>query len=197
MIKQLTDTRVAYQKSLRPRRALPHTLAEYIEWNPKDGFKYEWVNGRLKKYEKMLTAEQFHIYDNLSELFLKNKAHQDGGRLVPELKCRTTGTQGRVPDICFVTEQDRKTMGQGTMITPQFAVEILSKTNEMEDMFAKLEEYFEAGVQIVWLILPRVKKVYVYTSPSDVKICYGTVLCSAEPVIADFALKTQDIFIKP
>ncbi len=197
MATQIGEIAVAYQKNPRARRVLPRSLAEYIEWNPKDGFKYEWVNGHLKKYEKMLTAEQYHIYDNLSELFLKNKAHQAGGRLVPELKCRTVGSQSRVPDICFVTNNDRKTMGQGIMIIPQFAVEILSKTNEMEDMFAKLEEYFEAGVQMVWLILPRVEKVYVYTSPTDVQVCYGSMMCSAESIIPNFTLKTHDIFIKP
>ena len=35
----------------------------------------------------------------------------------------------------------------------------------------KLEEYFQAGMLVVWHIFPQQQLVYVYTSSIDVKIC--------------------------
>ena len=179
------------------RRHSPRSVEEYLEWKPRDGFKYEWIHGKIQKFEKMLTPDQYHIYDNLSELFLTTPSHDDGGRLVPELKCRTVGDQMRVPDICFVTDAQRRTMAQGTPVTPLLAMEILSKTNDMLGMFSKLEEYFAAGTAMVWLILPSVEKIYIYTSPIDVQIFHGDILCSAELVVPKLTLSTRAIFKKP
>ncbi len=32
---------------------LPKTLAEFLEWEPEDGFKYEWNDGELIQFNGM------------------------------------------------------------------------------------------------------------------------------------------------
>ena len=65
------------------RRRLPKTLAAFLQWNPRDGFKYEWENNQLIKLSEMLTPEQFHIVKNLTRLFattIRRVESRDRGR---------------------------------------------------------------------------------------------------------------------
>jgi Uma2 family endonuclease len=174
----------------------PKTRQEYLTWNPHDGFKYEWDNGSLIKLPKMITPEQFYIVKNLSRFFQTTQAFKNGDELMPEVKSATTDTQVRVPDIGYFTHEQQFLMQQGEAVTPRFAIEIISPTDYYYKVDLKLEEYFEAGVKILWHIVPETEKVYVFTASDTVKICKGTVLCSAEPIIEGFTISVNDIFKK-
>ena len=175
----------------------PLTFEEYLPWNPKDGFKYEWVDGQLLKSEKMITEKQFHIANNLTRFFARLKAYQEGNSFLPEVKSLTIGKQVRVPDLAYFTVNQQVAMANGQIQTPLFAVEIISETDDAIHVETKLEEYFSVGVRVVWHIIPDFEKVYVYTSPIEVSVCRGAAMCSAESVIEGFSLPTSDIFKKP
>jgi hypothetical protein len=32
---------------------MPRTLAEFLDWEPEDGYKYEWIDGELIKFENI------------------------------------------------------------------------------------------------------------------------------------------------
>ena len=49
-------------------------------------------------------------------------------------------------------------------VAPNLAVEILSAGNTPEEMNQKLEDYFAAGVQLVWYIDPHRRGATVYTA---------------------------------
>ena len=55
-------------------------------------------------------------------------------------------------------------------VVPELAVEVVSPSNTADEVAAKLEEYFEVGVRLVWVVYPRQSKVYVYTSPTQVRV---------------------------
>jgi Uma2 family endonuclease len=197
MIGLAAETTVAFTpKASRTRRSLPKSRAEFLQWQPRDGYKYEWSKGRVLKFEKMITPEQAHIVDNLTEAFHKTTYHAAGGRLMPELMSQTVGEQVRVPDIAFVTLEQRRQMQSGQPVVPAFAIEIISKNDKAEDVEEKLEEYFKAGVKVVWRILPRTEKIYVFTSPYAIQVCRGEMLCSAAPALTNFELTANAIFKK-
>ena len=174
----------------------PKTRQEFLSWNPHDGFKYEWENGNILKLPKMITPEQFFIVKNLTRFFQTTQAFKNGDELMPEVKSSTIDTQIRVPDIGYFTTEQQYLMQQGEPVTPLFAIEIISPTDYFYKVDLKLEEYFEAGVKILWHIIPETEKVYVFTAADEVKICKGDTLCSAESVIEGFSLSTKDIFKK-
>ena len=60
--------------------------------------------------------------------------------------------------------------GDAWEVVPDLAVEVVSPTNTSYEVVGKVDEYFRAGVRLVWVILPGRNKVYVYTSPTDVRI---------------------------
>ena len=75
-------------------------------------------------------------------------------------------------------------------------MEIISEHDKINKVFKKLEEYFRAGVKVLWLIFPQLEKVQVYTAPEQVTICKGATLCSAESVIPGFAISAAKLFDK-
>lgn len=182
-------------KTLSPRK--PKTVEDFLVWKPRDGFKYEWVNGNILKLPKVITPEQFHIVKNLTRLFSTTDAYKTGAELMPEVKTLTVNEQVRVPDIAYFTTQQQIEMSNGDAPVPLFAIEIISPNDILEKVDLKLEEYFKAGVQVLWHILPTLEKVYIYTSPLHVTVCKGNIVCSAETVIAGFSLPAKDIFKKP
>jgi hypothetical protein len=54
------------KKRRSPARKLPTTFAEYLDWQPKDGYYYEWADGKLLKIDPMIYPKQLHIVENLT-----------------------------------------------------------------------------------------------------------------------------------
>ncbi len=69
----------------------------------------------------------------------------------------------RIPDVTFASWNcfpDRKRPKTPIPhIAPDLAVEVLSKSNTKSEMVRKLDEYFKAGVKLVWLVDPKTKTV--------------------------------------
>lgn len=79
-------------------------------------------------------------------------------------------------------------------VVPELAVEVVSPTNTFDEIRDKILEYFQAGVQLVWVVSTVHEEVHVYTSPTEQKIlCMGDVL-RGEPVLAGFMLALFDLF---
>ena len=165
---------------------LPRTLAEFQDWEPNDGFKYEWNDGELIKFTGM-NKQQIKIYDILNTLFIK-KGYWETGTFVAEYDVMLTGIQMRRPDIAYLTKEQITSADRGTDEIPEFAIEIISGNDNINKVEAKISEYYKAGLKVVWLIFPEEKSVHVYTSRRNVKICIENDICSAAPVLPEFEI---------
>jgi Uma2 family endonuclease len=181
------------------RRKRPMTFEQFLKKYSaiEDGYKYEWNDGKIEKYPKMLVREQIHILHNLQDFMYQTTAFKNGGRLVQELKTMTSDSQMRFPDIAFYTFEQYRDMTRGAEIIADFMVEVISTHDKAYVLAHKNKEYFKAGAKVVWHIYPNVEMIAVFTSPLDVKLCEGEMLCSAEPVIDGFVIAAQDVFRKP
>lgn len=178
------------------RRPLPRTLEEFLQWKPEDGYKYEWNDGTIEKSVKMITPKQLYLVDRLAGTLEKAKP-KAGGRLVCEVQNRTSSTQICVPDIAYYTKKEIIEAAEGDFQpVTSFAIEIISEHDKINTVYAKIEEYFQAGVKVVWLIFPDFQKVYVYTGPEEVVICKGDAVCSAESAIPGFSISAAELFRK-
>lgn len=97
--------------------------------------------------------------------------------------------------MAYYTAQQIREASTGKIPSaPEFVIEFVSNFDQHPKVLEKLEEYFNAGVRVVWLVIPQVKIVYVYTSPVEVTICKGKRVCSAEPVIPGFKINAETLF---
>ena len=105
-----------------------------------------------------------------------------------------TAIQMRRPDIAYFTDVQVEQGRQGKDVIPAFVVEVLSETDQAYRIEEKIVEYFKAGVQVVWNIIPEQEVIYVYTSRKQVTICLEDDVCSAAPVLPDFSIRVNDLF---
>lgn len=172
---------------------LPRTMAEFADWEPNDGYKYEWNDGELIKFTGM-NKKQVYIYEVLNRLFCQ-KSYWETGTLVAEYDVELSGIQMRRPDIAYLTKEQVAQTRNGIDEVPEFVIEIISDNDNINKVETKIGEYFKAGVQVVWLIFPDSQSVHVYTSRQTVKICLEKDICSASPVLPDFEISVADIFV--
>ena len=104
----------------------------------------------------------------------------------------------RIPDVAFASWSrfpDRKRpKARIPHLAPDLAVEVLSKGNTKAEIARKLNEYFEAGVQIVWLVDIRKQSVRVHTAiDHSTTIKKGEVL-DGGTVLPGFVLRLDELF---
>jgi len=79
-------------------------------------------------------------------------------------------------------------------VVPNIAVEVISPTNTVKETNARVQEYFDAGVESVWVVDPASRRVDVYESPTKVRIHGPGDTLDGKPVLAGFQLKLADLF---
>lgn len=176
----------------------PTTVAEFEKWVSSRKLKsiYEFRYGNIIKKGGMKQVE-FFIAKFLIRLFSKTEAYRKEGELLPESDVPIDEFRKRVANLAYFTENQIVATANGEKAIPSFAIELLSPNDVLEDIEDKIQDYFDAGVQVVWYISPKKKLIYVYTSPFDVKIYKGEQICNARPALPDFEFKTEDLFVIP
>jgi Uma2 family endonuclease len=109
--------------------------------------------------------------------------------------------QIRIPDAAFVSWANLENSGfpdeAAPLMAPDLAVEVISPGNTQREMERKLEEYFEAGVRLVWYVEPREKKVTVYTRPdAAVELGEADQLTGGE-VLPGLVIELKELFAAP
>jgi Uma2 family endonuclease len=170
---------------------IPKTLEQFLQWEPNDGFKYEWNDGELIKFTGM-KRKHLRLIQTLNILFDNTKAKKEKGQLICEQDVMVTGIQLRRPDLAYFTNEQIRSDENEEPI-PEFCIEVISTFDQINDIKLKLKEYFKNGVKVVWLIMPDQDMVEIYTSTKDIKICTNTDICSAQPVLDDFDISVDEL----
>jgi Uma2 family endonuclease len=79
-------------------------------------------------------------------------------------------------------------------LTPDLAVEVLSKSNTAEEIDRKVLEYFTGGSQCAWIVDPDTRSVRVYVSPAESVLLTGDQLVKADGVLPGFEISVAEIF---
>jgi Uma2 family endonuclease len=79
-------------------------------------------------------------------------------------------------------------------LAPDLAVEFLSISNTKAEMEIKRQDYFSAGVRLVWEIDPRARTVSVYTTPDGPVVLTEADVLDGGVVLQGFTLSVRDLF---
>jgi Uma2 family endonuclease len=79
-------------------------------------------------------------------------------------------------------------------VVPDLTVEVISESNSANAVARKIEEYFQSGVGLVWVIYPVTSKIHVYDSPTRVRILQLGDELDAEGVIPGFRVPLSTLF---
>ncbi len=97
----------------------------------------------------------------------------------------------------FSPEQLRSAESADTTLLvgpPTLAVEILSPSDRIDEIQAKLDEYLGAGVPIVWVVDPHFKAVTVYRPGQGPVTLHGEALMQDETHLPGFRVAVAELF---
>ena len=166
---------------------------------PKDGRKYELVDGQIR----MSPAGARHglvIVDLTRRLAAFVERTRSGYVFDSSTGIRLPKGNVRSPDICFVARRRFKKAGvpKGFIpFAPDLAVEVLSPADSQRYVLDKVGEYLEAGVRLVWVLDPEARSASVYRSLTAVRTLSGKDVLTGEDVLPGFRCRLRDVFQAP
>ncbi|MBX9625173.1 MAG: Uma2 family endonuclease [Gemmataceae bacterium] len=104
----------------------------------------------------------------------------------------------RLPDVSFVPWErvpgDEFPTDAVSRVIPTLAVEVLSRKNTRAEIARKLGEYFDAGVELAWVINPRTKTARVHTAAKTFEELDAAGVLDGGRVVPGFRLPLADVF---
>ena len=165
-----------------------------------DDILYEMVDGKVVELGPM-GAHEIWLATELV-VYLRNFARQHQlGRAVQEMLFDFTAMvqRKRRPDVAFVSyerwpQQRPVPHAEAWEVVPNLVVEVISPSDKGNDILDKVAEYFRMGVECVWVIFIFQKLVYIYESPTQVRILTHADELYGEPVLPHFRLPLATLF---
>lgn len=102
----------------------------------------------------------------------------------------------RAADVLFISSEryQRVTSPSYLDVAPELAVEILSPDDRWSEVTAKIADYFAAGVDRVWVVDGKLRKVFAYRSPSEVRIFSHTEALEEPEILPGFRWSLEELF---
>jgi Uma2 family endonuclease len=142
------------------------TVRDVIAVHEAENRLCELVDGVL--VEKVTGFDESIYAVLLSGFLLEYLKTQDLGKVIgADGLMRIFPEMVRIPDVAFISwprfPKGKRRRGEIPLVVPDLVVEVLSKGNTPKEMARKLDEYFRAGVQLVWYVDPGRRTVRVHT----------------------------------
>jgi Uma2 family endonuclease len=170
---------------------------EELEALPKDGYKYELLDGEL--IMSPAHARHGEVSMRIGGLLLNFADRNDlgkiydsstGFRLAPDLLLS--------PDVSFVSKARLKKIlvapDKFLLGAPDLAVEVLSPSDRLQQIHRKLDRYFEHGLRLVWWVDWTKEQVHIYTPDSIGALTRSTDILSGGDVLPGFKCRLSRIF---
>jgi len=177
-----------------------HVTADQLLRMPDDGYRYELVEGELRK---MAPAGWRHgaVGGNLHSLLghhvMEHKLGQVFFAETGFLIARGPDTV-RAPDIAFIRQERLEEQRSEEAFWPggpDLAVEVVSPSDTTGAVDEKVESWLDAGTKIVWVVNPKWRSVTVYRSATNIKTLTENDDLDGEDVVPGFRCRVGEIFV--
>ncbi|CAN5775752.1 hypothetical protein BH23PLA1_BH23PLA1_16640 [soil metagenome] len=173
--------------------------AEPIEAAPPEGL-YEVVDGQIVEKSPM-GAYEVEIASILCQHMGPYAVENRLGRVVVEMlfQLKPGRKLRRRPDVAFLSAERwplnrRAPKAEAWDVIPDLVVEVISPSDNANEVVERLEQYFEVGVRRAWVVYPSVAKVYDYESTTRVQILSAVEDLDGGAVLPGFRLPLTTLF---
>jgi Uma2 family endonuclease len=166
------------------------SLDAFLE-NPRD--RTEWIEGQLIEKPEM-TAKTGRIQAKLARYWGNYKdSSGQGGEVYTETACRTVG-RVRCPDVAYLPPDLVAEYGDFKVLPRSFPLvaEVISPTDEAEEVFKKVREYLASQCEEIWLIFPDSQWVLVITSQGQALRGLED-MASTQKVLTGFVIAVKEL----
>jgi Uma2 family endonuclease len=172
------------------------TEDDVLEIEEREDRLCELVNGVLVEKtvgyeESCLTVELITLINSFV------RAHKLGKVSGPDGMVRLFPGLVRIPDVAFTSSKrfsQRRASRKLPDLVPDLAVEVLSEDNTAQEMSRKLDDYFDAGVRLVWFVDPRKRTVEVFSGKKSSKLLQEHETLTGGKVLPGFSLPLKEFF---
>ena len=102
-----------------------------------------------------------------------------------------------IPDVCLYPKGERKTERGDDILKmsemPLLAIEVLSPSQSVFSLIAKIKAYFALGVKSCWLVIPATETITIYSKPNNFT-SFSAKDTEAIDEVMDIRLPIQEIF---
>jgi Uma2 family endonuclease len=173
--------------------------AEEFEQLPDDGKRYELIDGELRE---MPPTVNWHgeVESYLTTLLHTHiRAHGLGRVSCGEILyiVRRNPDRVRAADIVFIRQERVPPLEarQHIMeVIPDLVVEILSQHDTVAEIHEKIEDWLNAGVQMLWVVDPFRRTVTIYQPGYDPRLLGEHGALDGDPVVPGFRCAVAEIF---
>jgi Uma2 family endonuclease len=166
--------------------------------DPPDGSKQELVKGVIVTMAPP-NFQHGQVQLNIGALLRQHVRPAGLGRVTVETGLVTERDPDTVrgPDVAFWSA-DRLPLDQTPDVYPDVAadlcVEVLSPSNTVRGINAKIREYFTRGVRMVWIVDPDERTVTVYRRPGEGRVLWEDATITGEEVLPGFSCRVAEFF---
>ena len=105
----------------------------------------------------------------------------------------------RSPDVSWVRIETWKSLSKEQKrkfapIDPDFVIELMSPTDELEQVQDKMQEYMDCGVRLGWLINPDEKQVEIYRQGQEKEVLDNSITLSGEDIMPGLVVELAEIW---
>ncbi|MGH9404766.1 MAG: Uma2 family endonuclease [Terriglobia bacterium] len=140
------------------------SIEEYDALPEKEGVKYELSEGELITVAASPRLYHNRVRDELAFSLRQFVRANKLGEVTIETDFKLSEDVVRIPDVAFITASravsiDPKKRLEGE---PDLAVEVVSPTDDPEDLIVNIRQYLRTGAQAVRVLYPEARVAYIY-----------------------------------
>ena len=175
------------------------TTAHELLYMPDDGFRYELVEGELRKMTPS-GAEHGVLSSEIDSLLREHVRRNDLGQVFGAETGFLIGQDPDTvlaPDASFVRKERIAVHGIPKEYFPEapaLVVEVISPNDTAEAVDDKMRRWFAAGVGLGWVIYPRGRTVTVYRALDDIRILSANDAFEGGSVVPGFRCRVGELF---
>lgn len=181
--------------------AVLEAAAELLERESDEAPQFEIIEGKKVEMPQM-GVYSVRVANRINVQIAHFANAHDLGESGVEMLFDLRLPRGRIrrPDVAFVSyERWPRTRpmpfrGNAWDVVPNLAVEVVSPNELAVELMEKVEEYFRAGVQLVWIIYPTTRVAQVLRSMTDQKMLTAKDELDGEQVLPGFRMPLADLF---
>jgi len=161
---------------------------------PEQGGGYELDEGEAV-YVSPNSLEQGEIIHRIYALLKEWAKSNNRGLVAPDSWIELAPGVVRAPDIAYIPRDRIRNLDPKHTLKaiPALAVEVLSRYNTAREMSRKIQQYRDAGVELIWVVDPDKREVDIYSSLPLRTLRQGDTL-KDENILPGFSLPLSVVF---
>lgn len=155
------------------------TIEEYLntEYRPDCDFVDDHIE------ERNMGQHDHGFLQLVAGAWFLSKAKEWNIHPVPEQRMRVSRNRIRIPDICVIRADAPRE--QVTITPPLLCIEILSPEDRLSRTIKVLDDFAKMGVPHLWIIDPKQRIGYIYTSPNNLQLVTERLTIPETPIYLD------------